>query len=409
MANTAHLTPFERSIAASIKTPTTHFGHLKKCTSLGWSAAGVAASGSSDTTVRTWHVEPTGGLRGCDVLKGHTGAVDALSWCPDTPSVLATGATDRSVRLWDTRAGWRCTGTVATKGQALSLAWTPDCACVVMGTRDDSLVVIDVRRATSGAAGSAATLCSTSFKEEINEFAFSPATGLLFVGLGALQQGLTDEGALGIFSLSGVGAGGLAAAAGSSSSSSSSSSGGGGGGAGGAQQQQQQQQASLQQQQQQASLQQQPTTSVLSEVARVSCHTAPITHLRFSPTGSHFATGSGDSCVCLWDAAEMAVVGVFDRAEAQLRGISWSRTGAHLAVASGDKEGSTKCLEVVRVADGTRVVAMPCPAAINPGCVSWAPHANLLAYAVEDCGSAKISEKPGGERFEAGALKLLNF
>ncbi len=111
--------------------------------------------------------------------------------------------------------------------------------------------------------------------------------------------------------------------------------------------------------------------------------------------------------MCLWDARENAVVSVFDRAEAQLRGLSWSRAGTHLAVASGDKEESAKILEVVRVSDGTRVVSMPCPAAINPGCVSWAPHANLLAYAVEDAGSAKVNEKPGGDRFEAGALKLL--
>jgi cell division cycle protein 20 (cofactor of APC complex) len=125
--------PFEVGIAASTRAPLTHFGHAKKVTSLGWSTAGVVATGSSDTSIRTWHLEASGGLRQCDVLKGHSGAVDALSWCPASPCVLASGATDRSVRLWDTRAGWRCTGTVATKGQALSLAWTPDCEFVLFG------------------------------------------------------------------------------------------------------------------------------------------------------------------------------------------------------------------------------------------------------------------------------------
>jgi WD40 repeat protein len=371
-----HLTPFERSIAASVKAPLVHFGHAKKCTSLGWSAAGVVATGSSDATIRAWHVDPAGGLRHCDALKGHTGAVDALAWCPDAPSLLASGATDRSVRLWDTRAGWRCTGSVATKGQALSLAWTPDGAAVVMGTRDDTLVVVDVRRATSGAAGGSAVLSSTSFREELNEFAFSPASGLLFVGLGVLQQGLTDEGALGVFSLAAGGGGG---GGGGGAGADAPAGGGGGGGA------------------------------LLTEVARVACHTAPITHLRFSPDGARLATGSGDSCVCLWDPAEAAVVAVLDRAEAQLRGLSWSRDGAHLAVASGDREDSAKLLEVLRAADGTRVAALACPAAVNPGCMGWAPHASLLAYTVEDAGSAKASEKPGGERFEAGALKLLHF
>jgi WD40 repeat protein len=107
----------------------------------------------------------------------------------------------------------------------------------------------------------------------------------------------------------------------------------------------------------------------------------------------------------MWDAEEGCVVSVFDRAEAQLRGLSWSRDGRHVAVASGDKEESAKTLDIIRVVDGTRVFSLPCPASVNH--VSWAPHANLISYSVEDIGSATVSGKPGGDKFEAGAIKLL--
>ena len=61
--------------------------------------------------------------------------------------------------------------------------------------------------------------------------------------------------------------------------------------------------------------------------------------------------------MCLWDAAETCVVGVFDRAEAQLRGLAWSRSGSHLAIASGDQEGSAKLRAAVDAlrADGAEV------------------------------------------------------
>lgn len=351
----------------------THYGHMKKVTSMGWSGLGSLCTGSSDTNLRVWTLELTGTLRKCEVLKGHTGAVDALSWCPDSPFTLTSGATDRSVKLWDTRAGGRCTGSVATKGQALNLGWTPEANAVIMGTRDDTLVVIDVRKmgGGGGGVGGSAVLSTTSFREEVNEFAFAPRQGLLYVGLGLI--GVTDEGSVAVLSLSGGGgsSSGVGGAEGSS----------GGGGASTS------------------------PPSVLTEITRIPCHTAPITHLRFNPEGNRFATGSGDSAVCLWDAEEGCVVSVFDRAESQLRGLSWARDGRHLAIACGDKEESAKTLDIIRVQDGTRAFSLPCPAAINHVC--WAPHATILAYSVEDIGSATASGKPGGDRFEAGAIKVL--
>ena len=38
-----------------------------------------------------------------------------------------------------------------------------------------------------------------------------------------------------------------------------------------------------------------------------------------------------------------------------MRGASFSHTGEHLAIAAGDRDDSSKTLDIVRVADGSRV------------------------------------------------------
>ena len=458
------MSALERAIVSA--KPQLHYGHTKKVRlaapavhllhrrftrigpppppsqimSLAWSSTGhLVATGSGDFSVRTWSLDPTGAPRRSDALRGHAGAVDAVAWSPTAPAVLASGATDRTVRLWDTRVGaGRCTSVVGTsKSQALSLTWTPDGLGVAVGTRDDLLLFIDTRKASGGAgtggmpavgsagagapaapataaaaaaaaataaaAPTAAVVSSTQFREELNEFAFAPTgcgshSGLLFAGLGS-KTATVEEGAVGVFSLhgmgglgsgggDGVGAGagaGAGAGRGVEDRGSSGSTGGGGG---------------------------------ITELGRVSAHTAPITQLRFSPSGAYFATGSGDASVCVWDAADGGVMRVFDRPESAVWSLSWSPDGGHLAIASGDKEDEAKHLELIRVIDGTRVRVFSSPAAVHH--VAWAPHACVLAYSTEDAsgpgaaqhvfdgsGRVRADKQPGGAAYEAGGLRVL--
>jgi WD40 repeat protein len=409
--------------------PCALYGHTKKITSLAWaptsssSSSLLVASGSSDTTIRCWALDASGQSRRSDVLAGHEGAVDALAWCPLSAHVLASGATDRSVRLWDARSGGKCTAVVATKGQALSMAWTLDALGVVVGTRDDTLLFIDVRKASAlgpgagsgsgssrGSGGSAsAVVSSTQLREELNEFAFCPHNGLLYAGLGTIF-GVTDEGSVGVFS---VLRGAPEAGSGSSSSSSSAA-------APAAPAAPAPSAASAAPAPSAASTAPAPSAppaagsgsfTGISELWRARCHTAPVTHLRFSCDGRHFATGSGDATVCLWDAAEGTVLRVFDRPEAQVRALSWSRDGGHLAIASGDSHdaAAARGLDIVRSSDGTRV----CGVSGSVGLAAWSPSAHVLAYAAEDLSPAPgtLSSKPAGAApaagYEPGALRVL--
>ncbi|KAH0845177.1 hypothetical protein HID58_007708 [Brassica napus] len=56
------------------------------------------ASGSEDSQVYIWHVAK--GLRPCRVLRGHSGAVNCVSWNPTDIHMLASGSDDRTIRIW---------------------------------------------------------------------------------------------------------------------------------------------------------------------------------------------------------------------------------------------------------------------------------------------------------------------
>ena len=172
--------------------------------------------------------------------------------------------------------------------------------------------------------------------------------------------------------------------------------------------------------------------AALVEVARVGAHRAPTTHVRFSPDGAWLATGAGDAICLLWDPVSLAVARVVDRAESAIRGFSFTAAGAHIAIASGDLDDAARALDVVRVADGTKIAGVavsPQAAAVGVGqnqntttaatqpltrAVSWALHADWLAVAVDDLGPRTADDPPrsaavlpGGAAYEAGAVKVL--
>lgn len=313
-------------------------GHSKRISALAWSTGSdsIVATGSGDSTVKLWAIDGSGQgpkAGSSATLRGHTGSVEALAWAPEPGgAILASGASERAVKLWDTRSG-KATNTISIKGQPLSMVWTHDGSGLAVGSRDDSLSLIDTRKGRIAA--------TVQFSQELNEFAITPE-GLLYAAL--VQRSVTDDGYVGVYKL----------------------------------------QADL---------------CGLSAVGRVSAHTSTVLQLRFSPDGKQFVTGSADSCVTIWDAGETAAVRMLDRADSQIRALAWSGDSSLLAVSAGDKDDAAKTLDIVRVADGSRVRTISLPQAINH--VAWAPHAPLLAFAIDD------QKMPPGTAFDAGCLRLL--
>jgi WD40 repeat protein len=82
----------------------------------------VVASGSSDKTVRLWDAT-TGVARG--TLKGHSSWVEAVAFSPDGKLVVSA-SDDKTVRLWDSDTGTVRKTVEGHSGWVLAVAFSPD-------------------------------------------------------------------------------------------------------------------------------------------------------------------------------------------------------------------------------------------------------------------------------------------
>ncbi|XP_003384776.2 PREDICTED: THO complex subunit 3-like isoform X2 [Amphimedon queenslandica] len=141
-----------------------YVAHQSKVHSVGWSCDGSRlASGSFDKSVTIWSLE-SDRLGRDGNYKVHTGSVDQLRWHPSKPEVLVTASGDKTIRVWDTRAG-KPTSTVTTKGENINICWSPDGHTIAVGNKEDLLTFIDARTLK--------TKHEELFKYEVNEISWN--------------------------------------------------------------------------------------------------------------------------------------------------------------------------------------------------------------------------------------------
>lgn len=132
---------------------TTHIlqDHTDEVWRIEWSPSGdLLASASKDKTVMIWKLRPPeqeGMEYGIEVshrLSGHTAAVDALAWSPDS-STLVT-CSDKQVYLWDAQTGVRRHVPHSTSPHTDTISavqWLPDGSKFVVSSLDCYLVFYD--------------------------------------------------------------------------------------------------------------------------------------------------------------------------------------------------------------------------------------------------------------------------
>jgi WD40 repeat protein len=105
--------------------PTPIEGHTNNVTALAVSRDGkFLATGSSDKTIRLWDLTP-GTAKLARVYQGHTEEVTSLAFSPDGKT-LASGSNDQSIRLWKVSLADEHVNFDEHKGYVWSAAFSPD-------------------------------------------------------------------------------------------------------------------------------------------------------------------------------------------------------------------------------------------------------------------------------------------
>eukprot|EP00656_Telonema_subtile_P009019 TRINITY_DN14216_c0_g1_i1.p1 TRINITY_DN14216_c0_g1~~TRINITY_DN14216_c0_g1_i1.p1 ORF type:complete len:607 (-),score=85.73 TRINITY_DN14216_c0_g1_i1:220-2040(-) len=102
----------------------------------------MVLTGSTDTKLKLWDAQT---MQQLHLLKGHKGWVTSAAFVHDESTVISCSR-DYDLRLWDTRSGYACVGTLrAHKKDATCLAVSPDGQYAVTGSRDCMLKAWDLR------------------------------------------------------------------------------------------------------------------------------------------------------------------------------------------------------------------------------------------------------------------------
>ncbi|XP_043236791.1 cell division cycle protein 20 homolog [Amphibalanus amphitrite] len=113
-------------------------GHVQEVCGLRWSDEGrLLASGGNDNQLLVWDAAAGIGDANSEplhTLNAHQAAVKAVSWCPWSPHLLASGGgtADRSIRFWNASTG-QLLNTTTTNSQVCSLVWSAEFKEIMSG------------------------------------------------------------------------------------------------------------------------------------------------------------------------------------------------------------------------------------------------------------------------------------
>lgn len=284
---------------------------------LAWNSAGtLIATGASDKIIRIWNPERTNINRPQTELKGHSGEVTKVIFNPVKEHELASCSKDGTVRFWDTRSKTQTTKLDVT-GDLFSLTWSVDGTAMVVGSKSEVLTTI-----FTPMMGQPSIQEKHRQKLETNQTTFSmaypPQDLLVTHGDGSVK--ILDY----------------------------------------------------------------PSFEVLHTI---SSHTSSCTAIAYSPLGNYVAVGGSDAMIALWDTYDWVCKRTMSNATSgKVAGLSWSWDGRYLTsscedVGASSGEGKSEGFEIYHAETGDVVFTVPTRSSAVPA-VAWHPKSYILAYTV---------------------------
>jgi WD40 repeat protein len=110
------------------------------------------------------------------VLRGHDGEVRGVAWSPDSRR-LATGLTDRTVRIWEAESGTEIIVIGAHAKAVESVSWSPDGRRIASASQDETARVWDAPISIEDLVANAHRRVCRELSAEERRNLMLPATG----------------------------------------------------------------------------------------------------------------------------------------------------------------------------------------------------------------------------------------
>ncbi|OQR92664.1 hypothetical protein THRCLA_08643 [Thraustotheca clavata] len=301
-------------------------GHNKLAYALGWNYNGsFLASGSTDRSVRVWDADTNMLITEC---LGHNDSVNQLVWDPTSTNRVASACNDKSMRIWDVKSA-KSTANLSFSSEIMNLAYTNDGKYIAAGHNDSVINLIDTRK------NKVVRRIVNPF--DVNELQYNKQ-GFLFVAAGHPSGYGTFE----VMKLV---------------------------------------------------HEDKHSAPTLENIHKVIAHSGSCFAIDLDSTGRRLALGGADSLVSIWDLEEIYCEHTFIGSTSLIRTVSFSYDGLFLASGSEDH-----CIPILHVPTGTLAFSIGMNA--SPQQIAWHPTKPVLAY-IGDKGSLDKNKD------RAGAIKLV--
>ena len=131
-------------IGKTISIPLTHSGKRVRVKAVAISRKNnIIATGATDKKIKLWDISNGRGAKPLGELLGHKGAINVLQFSPVNDNILASGSSDKSIMIWDIESKKEILKIKAHAWNVNSLDFHPDGKILASGSTDKKIKLWD--------------------------------------------------------------------------------------------------------------------------------------------------------------------------------------------------------------------------------------------------------------------------